>query len=886
MIKRSLTAEKLVEKQKDLELKKEEKELYDIFEEEYNEIFENILNLGEKAIFNKIITNATVLIGKEKMNSYSKLSLAKIQSTLKSQYYMPDILSVKKIREIILSLRSKNSFKKIDNLNIEDINPHCDNTSKCYHICGEEFFYFEQFNYIICLYCNMIYKPSQIHLLCKECNEDYYSEMYDKDEEQIEDYEKATWEEYHCKNYFYEDMKCPRCNEGLFFSNKRKIFKCFNCKWKNKISNTKFKCKICGEEFQSKVKIYIKFENKPKKVCVRNALIEKNYAKPNMILKCNCGADINKEKFFLHNLDCDGILLNGELQNKKVVICSICNEIIEYNKVEWLCPECDNVLENNIPSQLKNDNNTKYQKYNNGIYGINNNNYYNTRNKLNIITKNHSISNHSFNTNYIRKYSNENSTGNSINEENTIENEHSSIKSAILNNNLFDVNLTEYRPIVKKIPGEKSTKNIGVNILQKITQKKDLSSNNIIKINKTNSLIGPYVSYKRLPSNNKIFPQSNSIQVNFRNDSVSTTEDFINDNNQKMHNSNNENLSQKISRENSYIQNKSSENSTNKIINSNMLKNINLNFNVNININNFINPNNKNGLINPNIIEPDENFNPEDFIINKQVGEGTFGKIYSTTWIKNNLSYALKKIISPSNEELKNIRTEYELVINFIKKTKCEGIIKIYGAESKKLEEGNYGFFVLMELASIDWEKEIKKRYETKNFYTEGQLLNILKSLIKTLSKLQQNKIAHRDIKPQNILIVGNEYKICDFGEAKIINDNINNNNNENMIRGTELYMSPILFNALKKKKNIVFHNCFKSDVFSLGMCIFFASTLTFQSLYNIRELNDRESIKNIIVRYLVARYSFEFINVILRMLEIDEKKRPDFIELERSIRD
>ena len=202
MIKRSLTAEKLVEKQKDLELKKEEKELYDIFEEEYNEIFENILNLGEKAIFNKIITNATVLIGKEKMNSYSKLSLAKIQSTLKSQYYMPDILSVKKIREIILSLRSKNSFKKIDNLNIEDINPHCDNTSKCYHICGEGFFYFEKFNYIICLYCNMIYKPSQIHLLCKECNEDYYSEIYDKDEEQIEDYEKATWEEYHCKNYF------------------------------------------------------------------------------------------------------------------------------------------------------------------------------------------------------------------------------------------------------------------------------------------------------------------------------------------------------------------------------------------------------------------------------------------------------------------------------------------------------------------------------------------------------------------------------------------------------------------------------------------------------------------------------------------------------------
>ena len=124
MIKRSFTAEKLDKNQKNLQLTKEEKELYNIFEEEYNEIFENILNLCEKAIFNKIITNSTVLIGKEKMNSYSKLSLAKIQSKLKSEYYMPDILSLKKIREIILSLRSKNSLKKIDNLNIEDINPH------------------------------------------------------------------------------------------------------------------------------------------------------------------------------------------------------------------------------------------------------------------------------------------------------------------------------------------------------------------------------------------------------------------------------------------------------------------------------------------------------------------------------------------------------------------------------------------------------------------------------------------------------------------------------------------------------------------------------------------------------------------------------------------
>ena len=106
------------------------------------------------------------------------------------------------------------------------------------------------------------------------------------------------------------------------------------------------------------------------------------------------------------------------------------------------------------------------------------------------------------------------------------------------------------------------------------------------------------------------------------------------------------------------------------------------------------------------------------------------------------------------------------------------------------------------------------------------------------------------------------------------------------MIRGTELYMSPILFYALKKKKNKVFHNCFKSDVFSLGMCMIFASTLTFHSLYNVREIKNMDNFKNILARYLVARYSMNFVNLILKMVEIDERKRLDFIELERDLRD
>ena len=36
-------------------------------------------------------------------------------------------------------------------------------------------------------------------------------------------------------------------------------------------------------------------------------------------------------------------------------------------------------------------------------------------------------------------------------------------------------------------------------------------------------------------------------------------------------------------------------------------------------------------------------FNIDDYNIISQIGEGTFGKIYSTKWNKNNKEYAMKK---------------------------------------------------------------------------------------------------------------------------------------------------------------------------------------------------------------------------------------------------
>ena len=123
-----------------------------------------------------------------------------------------------------------------------------------------------------------------------------------------------------------------------------------------------------------------------------------------------------------------------------------------------------------------------------------------------------------------------------------------------------------------------------------------------------------------------------------------------------------------------------------------------------------------------------------------------------------------------------------------------------------------------------------------------------------------------------------------------MINKN-DNNTIKQTIRGTELYMSPILFNSLRNKMIYKYtkHNTFKSDVFSLGYCILLAATLNYKLLCDIRELKSMKEIKKIIDLYInqgMCFYSKNFWNVIFQMLELDEKNRPDFIELEKIVED
>ena len=272
--------------------------------------------------------------------------------------------------------------------------------------------------------------------------------------------------------------------------------------------------------------------------------------------------------------------------------------------------------------------------------------------------------------------------------------------------------------------------------------------------------------------------------------------------------------------------------------------------------------------------------NPKEFKIIEEIGCGSFGKIYKTIWNKNNRKYAMKIMYTKNEENMLYLQEKIHLIMDFEEKTKCDGLIKIYGdAYIKKGDD--YYYYEMIELAERDWEQEIIIRKKNLTYYSEWELFVIMSQLIKALALLQKNHITHRDIKIQNILLLKNKYKICDFGEARKLNQ-------KGVIvqpaRGSELYMSPIQFFGLNQQMKQVQHNTYKSDVFSLGMCILYAATLSDDCLYDIRELTDMNMIKNILESYLYNNYSIGFIRLLLCLLEINEKKRPDFIQLENII--
>ena len=250
----------------------------------------------------------------------------------------------------------------------------------------------------------------------------------------------------------------------------------------------------------------------------------------------------------------------------------------------------------------------------------------------------------------------------------------------------------------------------------------------------------------------------------------------------------------------------------------------------------------------------------KNYKIIKELGYGSYGRVYQVLDEKENKYYALKKIeFKEFSEEELNL---YENEAKLLSSIKNEHIVKCYDSS----KDNNF-FYILMEYCEgLDLKKFIKQ-YKSKNEkIDEESIYNIVCDICLGIKEIHQNNLIHRDLKPENILIDKyNIIKIGDFGISKLLE---NNNKYANTSVGTNNYMAPELIKGDK-------HNN-KVDIWALGCIIYELLTLNpcfeSKSLYGIID----KIIKKPHGKIDENIYNHKWQNIIDLLLKKDYKKRPD----------
>lgn len=236
----------------------------------------------------------------------------------------------------------------------------------------------------------------------------------------------------------------------------------------------------------------------------------------------------------------------------------------------------------------------------------------------------------------------------------------------------------------------------------------------------------------------------------------------------------------------------------------------------------------------------------------KIIGIGITSTVYKA-FDKNKQEVAIKKI------KIDTISNKFKSETDIIKRLNHKNILKFIEILYHKEH-----IYIVSELCDYPLTKIIN------DIIDEETIMNIMEQLSSGLKYLHNNNILHRDLKPDNILLLNNIIKIADFGYARTLEQK------DMMLQtfcGTPYYMAPEMLCSSSYNS--------KSDLWSLGIILYqmVYKCCPFKDIDNIIELtkyykNDPK------IDFPLNEFSDNLTQLLKKLLVIDYSNRIEWQDL------
>lgn len=191
------------------------------------------------------------------------------------------------------------------------------------------------------------------------------------------------------------------------------------------------------------------------------------------------------------------------------------------------------------------------------------------------------------------------------------------------------------------------------------------------------------------------------------------------------------------------------------------------------------------------------------------VGNGTYGQVHKGRHVKTGQLAAIK-IMEVTEDEEEEIRLEVDVLRKF---SYHQNIATYYGAFVQKGEPGQEDqLWLVMEYCGAGSVTDLVKSTRSRSLKEEW-IAYVCREVLRGLSHLHKNRVIHRDIKGQNVLLTDNaDIKLVDFGVSAQLDRTIGK---RNTFIGTPYWMAPEVI-ACDQDPTATYD--YRSDQWSLGI--------------------------------------------------------------------